>query len=242
VIRVPLLCSRHAGFVAVRDLCGHDEETVDGTDTAAAVELLDRLLVDPPIASRELAAPDRDRVLAEIYRRAFGDRIHADRPCARCGERFELELELGIVVDELAARTARTTDGTYRTTAGATFRPPTAEDELAVAALPPGEREAELRARCAPALGEDELAQELEAVAPLLAIELETTCPSCGHVDEVAFDVQSYLLDAIASEAAPRAREIHRLAMSYGWTLTEILGLPRHRRRTFAELIEREAR
>lgn len=251
--RVQLLCSRRPGWAMLRELCGHDEETVGGAGVLDAVALVDRLLVDAPGAAiatgdaAELAVADRDRVLAAIYVRAFGSRITADLPCAQCGVKFELELELDAVAGELAAQTTRADAGWYRVGDGPRFRLPTATDELAIADLPAGDREAAIQVRClddgggagAPGpLGTDQLSAEMERCAPLLDIELEARCPSCGHADELGFDVQSYLLQAIVDESARRAVEIHRLATAYGWSMTEILALPRRRRRTFSDLIE----
>ena len=139
--RVQLLCSRRAGWAMLRELCGHDEETVGGVGVLDAVALVDRLLVASPGAAiatgeaAELAVADRDRVLAAIYVRAFGSRITADLPCAQCGVQFELELELGAVAGELTAQTTRADGGWYRVGDGPRFRLPTATDEL----LPPGD-------------------------------------------------------------------------------------------------------
>jgi hypothetical protein len=246
--QVPLLCSKRIGWAAVRDLCGSDEEAVRGVGTAAAASLIDRVLVDmhgaTNLAGLELSAPDRDRVLAEVYREAFGDEVVADTPCVKCGERFELQLALSAVGADLASRTtAPNADGWYTVDANLAFRLPTGEDELAVAALPDEDAERALQNRCSRGSADLlKLSEAMESVAPLLDVELETACPSCGHVDLLAFDIQTYLLQAILAESAQRASDIHRLAATYGWTLSEILGLSRQRRRAFADLIEREVR
>jgi hypothetical protein len=80
----------------------------------------------------------------------------------------------------------------------------------------------------------------LEAVAPVLDLDIGTACPECGARQSVHFDVQFYLLRAIAQERPLIAREIHRIASAYGWSLQEILGLRRSERRQFVELIESE--
>jgi hypothetical protein len=84
------------------------------------------------------------------------------------------------------------------------------------------------------------VADALERIAPLLDVELDATCPECGHVHAVRFDVQRFFLGRLVAERAQRAAEIHRLARGYGWSLSEILSLPRARRRDYVELVERE--
>ena len=65
----------------LRELCGYDELLVETDDTRTALRLLDRLLVGgegtwpPPGAAAAMTAPERDRVLAEVWIRAFGPRV-----------------------------------------------------------------------------------------------------------------------------------------------------------------------
>ena len=104
--RVALEFASRGGFAVLRGLCGHDEEAIGGTDTEAALGLLDRLLVDAPGViigpghAAELAAPDRDRLLAAVFRAAFGPRVESTVPCAACQEPFDLDfvvLGLGVL-------------------------------------------------------------------------------------------------------------------------------------------------
>jgi hypothetical protein len=195
-----------------------------------------------------LTAADRDRLLAAIYRTTYGDRIASTPPCRNCGSLFDLTFALDdllAAVDRVPAGVADALpDGTFRAPGGAHFRLPTGEDELSVAGLQPEGAEQALLERClldAPA-GDARAAVEdaLEAIAPVLDLDIGTTCPECGAQQAVHFDIQFYLLRAIAQERPLIAREIHRIAAAYGWSLQEILGLRRSERRQFVELIESE--
>jgi hypothetical protein len=244
MITVPLRFLGTSRTARMRDLTGRDEYGVSDASTATAIALVDTLLDDgrdgQRIHGRELVAADRDRLLAAVYAGAFGDRVESTLSCSRCSQPFDLHFSLGGLIASVDERTPSGTwkalsDGRFEGADGVTIRLPTGDDELAVAALPPEEVEPVLRGR-----GEwpdDEL---LDQVAPLLDLELVARCAECGHVHNVRFDIQSYLLAAIAGERRRLLAEINRIAVAYGWPLGEILSLSRTDRRTFVELIENE--
>ena len=241
-----------AARLRVRELNGLDEQCIRDVSTATAIALLDRVVEARPGASwraAQLTAADRDRLLAAIYRATYGERIASTPRCPNCGNLFDLTFALDdllAAVDLVPPGVADTLpDGTFRAPGGAHFRLPTGEDELAVAELPPEGAELALLERClldASADADTRKAVEdaLEAIAPVLDLDIGTTCPECGVHQTVHFDVQFYLLRAIAQERPIIAREIHRIAAVYGWSLQEILGLSRSERRQFVELIESE--
>ncbi len=74
--------------------------------------------------------------------------------------------------------------------------------------------------------------ETLEAIAPTLDIELDTVCAECGTHHPAHFDIQYYLLSALQQDRPTLNHEIHLLASTYGWSLNEILGLPRSQRRS----------
>jgi hypothetical protein len=236
-------------WAGLRELCGHDEESVRGTDTATAIQLLDRLLVDGPGVTigpgcaAKLTAADRDRLLAAIYMRTYGPRIESTLRCHHCDELFDLDFYLQDLLNSLQG-SGITADGVLTLTDGRRFRLPTGEDECAVSHLPSIEAEQELLARCTvegdTAADPEAVQAAMDAVAPVLSLEMDARCPECGESQPVHFDIQSYLLSTLESEQERLVREVHRLATAYGWSLAEILGLPRRRRRAYAATIETE--
>lgn len=237
----------------LRELNGFDEQSVSNVDTATAINLIDRLLVRlsgsfaENLKAAELTSSDRDRLLAEVYDQTFGPRIESTIRCESCAELFDLTFTIRDLIGSLnsASSAPRDPDGTYRMANGLRFRLPIGTDELAVVGLEPDVALQELIKRCVLGSNEsigaieiDEVQEAMEDVAPILDRELEARCPECGSKHSVHFDIQFYLLRAFLQEKKRVGREIHRLAIAYGWSLNEILSLTRSQRRTFVELIE----
>lgn len=225
-------------WIALRELNGRDELTVDGVDTRAALALLDRLIGQAALPAASLCAADRDALLAALHRREWGDRIVTTLVCVACGERFDLSFALSAVQAHLA-----------KTTTAAPVSPPTGQQELEAAshgaragvvalaaALGAG---ADVAADAdAKAAAIDHLAATLEAEAPILDLEITAECAECGHPQAAHFDVQSFVLQRLIGERALLQAEVHQLASHYGWSLREILGLSRPTRRGFVRMID----
>jgi hypothetical protein len=237
----------------LRELNGFDEQSISGVDTATAINLIDRLLVRSPgspiehFNAAELTASERDRLLAEVYERTFGPRIESTVRCGVCQELFDLTFairDLLASLDSVASSpmVTRDPDGTYRTAVGLRFRLPVGTDELAVIGLPPQKAQSVLLQRCILESNEpveiDAVQEAMENVAPVMNLDLDARCPECGGKQQVHFDIQFYLLRALLQESKRIGREIHRLAVAYGWSLNEILSLSRSQRQAFVEFIE----
>jgi hypothetical protein len=253
---VTLRFSGPARVARLRELTGREEGAVSGASSADAIELIAALLdgnfsgEEERIRAADLTAADRDRLLAAIYERAFGDRIESTLTCRQCGQPFDLHFslrELTKTLDEhsLIGQWRRLDDGWLENADGVRFRLPDGNDELAVAGLDSeGARSALLR-RCVKSGdwpgGSKAFEDLLEDLAPLINLELNATCAECGHDQAVQFDIQSYLLSAIAGERRRLLSDVHRIAAAYAWSLEEILALTRSDRRQLVELIENES-
>ena len=248
---IPLRFAGPGIVASLRELTGRDEFGVVGANTANAIKLLSTLLADstPELKAADLVASDRDRLLAAVYERAFGDRIESTLTCAQCQQPFDLDFSLKRVIKAVDERTSGEDwralgDGLFESSSGARFRLPTGRDELELAALSRDAVESMLLKRCAEASewSEDQTAFEelLERVAPLLDFELVASCAECKHVHTIQFDIQTYVLGALMAERRRLLAEINRLARAYSWSLEEILSLRRSDRRQFVELIENE--
>lgn len=241
--------------VKLRELTGTDEQMIDGCDTFVAIRLLDRLIsevsgpVPTPGKAGSLPSADRDCLLCAIYRNTYGSRISGTVACASCGKAFDLDfdlIELQAALQPANDAYPMPTNGlmAFVMPDGRSFRLPTGEDELAVWHLPADEALAELLLRCVlkgdPHLDPHSVQAAMQAVAPLLDVELTGHCPECGLYQAIHFDIQSYLLSALQAEKPRLMREVHRLATAYGWPLGEILNLSRSQRRSYVKLIEEE--
>jgi hypothetical protein len=254
VQRLALRYHGRDGWIVLRELRGHDEDSVEGTDSEAAIALLDRLLIDAPDAAlgsgqaAELTVPDRDRLLAAVQVATFGPRIESTVRCRACGQPFDLDFRLDLLLERLVPEPAAIAladgHGLFRLPDGRRFRLPRGIEERMARCVPRDEMEAELLRRCVvegpPSDDLGAVARALREVGPLVDLEVEASCPECGHAQGVRFDLQHFVLKRILDERRLRALEVHRLARAYHWALAEILELPRSRRRLFVELIERD--
>lgn len=245
---------------ALREITGIEEQQVSGTTTIDAVQLLEHLLVDIPGSLQrdnlvKLTACDRDRLLAAIYRRIYGNRVNSSAICAACGEVFDLHFNLADLIDSLFASfetqpIQTQPDGSCLLPEGIGFRLPTAEDELAVIGLSPEDVETLLLQRCMLTHDTRETEKDVDegfltkiqsamaAAAPLVAAELDATCPECSHLQQVHFDLQYFLLQALCHDRNQLMCDLHILAAAYGWGLNEILGLARSQRKSLVAMVE----
>lgn len=250
---IPLRFAGTRRIARLRELTGRDEYAVMGTNTANAIALLASLLESDPatgtdkLCAEDLVAADRDRLLAAVYRAAFGDRIESTLPCEKCKQPFDLDFSLQSVI-ALINKTDETVEympldgGSFRASNGLSFRLPTGRDELVAAGATTDEIKSLLLNRCTEdrewpegAIAFEEL---IERVAPLIDLELLASCPECSHVHKVEFDIQTYLLGALVAERRRLLADINRIAATYSWSLEEILSLTRNDRRHLVELIE----
>ncbi|MEM7035886.1 MAG: hypothetical protein AAF570_02830 [Bacteroidota bacterium] len=132
--------------ICLRELTGQVEQMVEGTHAREAIRLVDRLLVkDLQVENglqdaAHLSSADRDRVLAGIFQRTYGDKIASTMNCSACGEPFDLDFSLMALVSHhyghgQAYPAMPDTEGQWTTPEGLTFRLPTGKDELAVLSM-----------------------------------------------------------------------------------------------------------
>lgn len=244
---------------ALREITGLEEQQVAGTTTVDALQLLERLLVEiPGSLLREnlvgLTAFDRDRLLAAVYRRTYGNRVASSAVCAACRDVFDLHFSLSDLLDSLTSSgetqsIQRQPDGTYLLPDGSGFRLPTTEDELALIGLAPEDARTLLVQRSLLPSANGDLENNAEgplpaiqsamaAAAPLVAADLDARCPECSHLQQVHFDLQHYLLQALCNDRRRLMLDVHVLAATYGWGLNEIMGLARSQRTSLVAMVE----
>jgi hypothetical protein len=234
----------------LRELSGREESLVTAPSAVLASELVSRVLVsDFGGAAADvwsLCVSDRDRLVAEIYASCYGDRVDALTPCAGCHE----DCALGFSLRELlvARRPAQPphvagpdADGTFSLPDGCRFRLPTAGDEREASGLSAVDAARSLLERCViGGSGSPDLAtveQALEALSPVLQVELPMRCPHCALDQNVTFDVVRFFAQALLRERPILLREVHYLASAYHWSQAEILALPRSERRAYVALV-----
>jgi hypothetical protein len=179
----------------------------------------------------------RERVLGEVCGLGFN--------CPQCSARVEVSF---LISDFLEGIRSRRPAGVERlpgragwfACAGIAFRLPTAGDQAAVAGRPDAVRRlvercidtpnptARLRAR---------IERAMEAMAPEVSRPLAGTCPECGETVEAPLHVTRLVVSEFTREAASLYEEVDLIARAYHWPESEILQLPRQRRRAYARHI-----
>ena len=247
--RTELAYTARGGWVALRRLTGHDEESIEEVSTAGAIALVDRLLVAAPGAAlgpgeaARLTAADRDRILADLHVAELGAKVESTLACGACGTAIDVDFQLPALLAAAERDTTQAVDeeGTALLPDGRRIRLPTGADELAVAAA--ADPEAELLRRCSvdgTACDAATAAAALERVAPLLDVDLDAACPECGAATALRFDAQEFVLERLLADRDARTREVHSLARAYHWPLHEILGLSRQQRKLHVALVDSE--
>lgn len=253
--QVPLYFMPGTAWVCLRELCGVDEQAVTGSGTLEALRLLDRLFVTDsetdttPVKAKDLTIADRDRLLAAIYISTYGSHIEGTIHCKNCQIPFDMDFSLDELLTNLYSginnlKVERDPAGYYILPEGPSFRLPTGEDERAIMGMSLNEAEQALLSRCTGKGKTEEdfsqIQQAMNDIAPVLDMELKAPCPECGQQNMVHFDIQYYLLNALHQGRHQLAFEVHRIASAYGWSLMEILNLPRSMRKTYVSIVESE--
>jgi hypothetical protein len=215
-------------------------DSLDWEDPTAASEGLARVL-DPD--GRSLAR--RDAALLSLHQERFGETLHCAGECPGCGVSVELELPVAQLLPRSVPEVGLTveSDGFV-----VEFRLPTPDDLASVTDERAfGERCVVAARRLddglsveAVALPDGVLAAMGEAMAllhPAGGLRVDITCAGCSERWNAGLDVTTFVAARARIEALRVLAEVHALAGAYGWTETEVLAVPRARRRRYLELV-----
>jgi hypothetical protein len=245
--------------VALHPLTGHAEDWLaQSRDLPNAIKVtqilascVTSLEEAEPDASlmRRLLVGDRDFLMLQLRAATLGDRVQAVLPCPACKQRMDVEFALHEVPVEVRPQTAQVYSLTLNGRA-VRFRLPAGEDQEAVLGLDLADASSELLRRCliddaGSALddGEQEaVAEEMERLAPRVELELDLTCPECGHAFVAPFDTTAFFFEEMKVGHGSLLREVHTLAFHYHWSERDILDLRRDRRRAYLELLSEALR
>jgi hypothetical protein len=211
----------------------------------------------PQVPAAELegrTVGERETALLDLYESTFGPDLAGVVACPGCGERLEVSLhrqELGSPVGADQGPVPADALVVRRDEYEVRFRLPTAGDLVAVANRPdPDAARTALLERCtgsasrdgqAVAPGElpgpvaEAVAEAMAQADPAADPRLDLTCPSCGHRWQSSFDPASFLWDTVDAWARRTLREVHALALAYGWAEADILAMTARRRRLYLE-------
>ncbi len=76
----------------------------------------------------------------------------------------------------------------------------------------------------------------LAELDPAADLRFDLVCPACGHGWEPLFDVAAFLWAAVERWALLTLRDVHQLALAYGWRESDVLALSPLRRQLYLEM------
>jgi hypothetical protein len=231
------------------------EQGWGGTPSQQALALLAPAC--PESAADDLAAlgiGERDWRLLGLREKVFGPHIAAVTVCPGCGQRLEIAMQVADV------RVPEPPDVPVEGTALSVqdyevcFRLPTAADLDAIGAETDlGEARNALLRRCLMSArdgGGDAVPVErlpegvLSAVVTRMAevdpqanVQLALACPSCQQKWASAFDIGRFFWAELDAWAQRLLRQVHALALAYGWREADIVAMSPLRRQMYLELI-----
>jgi len=192
----------------------------------------------------------RDRLLLDLRDALFGPEVRCLTDCVHCGEPIELDFRINDirVPHGESGRPYYLEAGNYEVQ----YRLPDSADLLALDGEAPAQAERQLLARCVMDArmqgGSVEAAELPDAVLlavsqgmseadPQAEVLLEVSCPACSAMSPAPFDIVSHLWAELDAWARRMLREVHMLALAYGWGEAEILRMTAARRRAYLDLI-----
>jgi|SRR6516162_6422406 hypothetical protein len=233
-----------------RELLDVWERSETASAAQRAIGLLAASLDQPSEAVAALNVGRRDAQLLQLRELMFGRAVEAVTACPRCGARIDLAFR----TDDIRASAATAPGETFAVAAAPwrlTLRLPTAAD---LAALSPAQALAAARdalfERCLVAIEGgppperwppavlDRAAAAMAARDPQAQVELALTCPACDERWTARFDILSFLWSEIVAAGRRLMREVHALALAYGWSERDALALSPWRRRKYLELAQ----
>lgn len=206
----------------------------------------------PPDGLAALSIGRRDARLLSLREQLFGSQLTSLTSCPACGERVELNFNMSdirVAADPEAPETLTLKTSEYEID----FRLPNSLDlERLDVSTDTAVNRRRLLEQCvltarrgteevpAGQLPEEivrAIAERMEQADPQANMQLALLCPQCAHQWQAPLDIVSFLWSEIHAWAGRLLREVHALALAYGWRETDILALSPWRRQAYLELI-----
>ncbi len=196
-----------------------------------------------------LSIGERDARLIKLRALTFGKRFESVASCPSCGERLEFTFTSDEIVQSSAGNTASHEwsgsgyNVTFRSIAsGDVLELPGNDDNperalfnrCIVSATKDGK---EVSAELLPDGIRESVVEAMSQADPNADIRIDMGCPSCGHRWDIGFDIASYFWREIDEHCRHLLREVHTLAISYGWRESEILSMSAWKRNHYIQMV-----
>ena len=216
--------------------------------------LLSAMCPDDPVeALSQLSVGQRDAYLLQLREHLFGATVAGISECISCGEVLEVSLDLETLKLHAAETESPGLISINEQEYAVLVRLPNTFDLVAICMCRSSENaKAELLNRivvsstlCGVPISVADLPGDLvelidsslNSADPQANIQLRLECVGCGRMNEVLFDIGYLLWREIDAWAVRLLRDIHELALSYGWSEAEILHMNSWRRRCYLEML-----
>jgi hypothetical protein len=201
-----------------------------------------------------LSVGQRDSYLLTLRERLFGSQFTGYAECSQCGERLEFtfdaaNIRVGAAPLEAVGQVQRIEVEGYEVH----FRLPNSGDLAAIV----GCRSVatarnilisrcitqvfhfgnEIAAVSLPEMVLNGVGKRILEHDPQAEVNIDLSCPACGHRWSVVFDIVTFLEVEILTYAKRLLREIHIMAMAYGWHEADILAMSAVRRQYYLEMV-----
>lgn len=198
-----------------------------------------------------LSIGQRDALLLTLREWTFGSQLDGVTSCPQCSEGLELTFN---VADVRATSQVEPDESLTLNAAGyqVQFRLPNSLDLTVADSQAVTSAQRALVERCvlsAHQNGEERSADQLpEQVVmamqermsqadPQALVQLNVTCPACGHPWQAEFDIGSYFWAEVNAFALRSLQQVHTLALAYGWSEADILAMSPWRRQIYLEML-----
>jgi hypothetical protein len=200
----------------------------------------------------QLTLGQANRRLLDLREQIFGSHLNAASTCGKCGTRFEFDLRTDLFrrTNENQATEFDLASDRYRVQ----FRLLNLDDlNFANEMGSVNSARHWLIKRCVlkaahakQVVSADELpepvisalAQRLTESDPEAELLLDLACPSCGFEFELPFDISAFFCVEMDAEAQRLLREVHALALGYGWREADILEMAAPRRQFYLDMLD----
>ena len=181
----------------------------------------------------------------------FGDVLDCAATCPSCGQALEFSLSIAALLEQ--HREGEDVMNASLAECDVTARLPTSLDVIeASRAKSPDEAKTMLFQLCVVSSSRNgvpvpvrelpidvvnEVTRLMEENDPISAFTTALDCPHCARRWEAPFDIGGFLWNEIQNWAIALLRDVHALAVTYGWSEAEILSLSPARRRMYLEMV-----
>jgi len=194
----------------------------------------------------------RDALLLAFRERVFGPHFSGVTRCPKC----QASLEMAFCSSDVRANLSGEPEESFSFTVGDyefECRLPNSADLLAVigardpdvvanalfdrCVIEKWHRGVEVSTANLPAEAIDAIVDEMGRRDPQADIRFALACPDCSHQWEAIFDIVSFAWNEISAWAGRLLRQVHTLAMAYGWREIDILSMNSLRRQMYLEML-----